>query len=407
MTVLDESKHARVERWLITWLAIGFVSLAGWINVSTRSNQQFWHLANAFLHGSLSFISLPGSWLDTTVVQGQHYWPLGPLPALLLMPTVAAGNLLHIVINQGVIQIGITIGVLALVYHLARRFQFSATDSTYLTFAFSFASVYHIVAFISWSWYFAQAVTVLLLFIAINEHVGKKRPLIIGLAMAGALATRLSAGLAVIAFAVDEMTTIRPPEKRIRRLTVLLLPVIFSACLLDAYNYARFGNVRETGYENLAQWQTNAPQATVPRKILSTRYLPGNLYAYFIRVPVPAVDSQFTLSGDPILRPPYITARPHGVSLLVVTPILLYLVRARWRSREIIIAILGAITALMLPLLYYASATRIGPRYALDGLPFLWMILLACFPEARLPRSAKIVIMASAFFNLYLLTTIL
>ena len=58
-------------------------------NVVLRSGeQQFTFLAGSFLTGHLYFLKGLPFWDDTSFYAGEHYWPLGPLPAVLLIPSV-------------------------------------------------------------------------------------------------------------------------------------------------------------------------------------------------------------------------------------------------------------------------------------------------------------------------------
>jgi hypothetical protein len=55
-------------------------------------------------------------------------------------------------------------------------------------------------AFASSAWYFVQAITVILLFLALYEYFTKRRYVVIGLLYAAVFASRFTAGLTIIFF---------------------------------------------------------------------------------------------------------------------------------------------------------------------------------------------------------------
>src|SRR3989338_10072579 len=83
---------------IIIALTIGaFTSLLTLTNISSGTGgQHFSYLAQSFLDGHTYFTQNLKSWSDTTLFNGRHYWPLGPFPALLLLPLVVIFNQLGI-----------------------------------------------------------------------------------------------------------------------------------------------------------------------------------------------------------------------------------------------------------------------------------------------------------------------
>src|SRR3989344_5099319 len=68
------------------YLAIFLIILLSIVNLLVNSGQQFVYLADAFLKGSFSQAIKPENISDFAYFNGKYYWPLGPLPAVLIMP---------------------------------------------------------------------------------------------------------------------------------------------------------------------------------------------------------------------------------------------------------------------------------------------------------------------------------
>jgi hypothetical protein len=377
------------------------------VNLATDTQQQYVHLARSFLDGRLYFTTLPDGARDTVSAGGHNYWPAPPLPAVILAPFVAITDALGIDFRQGYPNIVLVAVIFALVTTIARRTGYDRTDAWYLAFAFCFSSVYHLVAFVPWSWYVAQALAAALVLFALLEYFHRRRPAVLGFAVGLASLARPTAALAAAAFFLADGVTREAPWTECRKFLVrFLLPVTAASVLFGTYNYARFGSVLDTGYDRLYQWVGQTDQRI---DMLNLSYIPTNIYHYFVKLPDAVYGEMESPNKDPLLQPPYVRVqrgRP-GVSLFVVTPILLYAFRTRWRERLVRLSLLAIAAPLPILLTYFSSAARIGPRYALDFLPFAFLILMQAFPKRRLTTGARVLTIASAVFNLYLLTTII
>ena len=194
-----------VRRWLgwaVILLALTvFLTLTVRFNFTISGAQHFSRLAQSFLHGGLAFNTPPdGIWDDTTPYAGKNYWPLGPFPAVLLMPFQFLAGLVGIFFYQGYLQSVLVGLLLVLVFLVARRTGFDPEDAAYLAFGFVFSTACLGVAFWPWSWYFSQVIACVLIFAAIAEMTGKRRPVVIGILFALCLATRATAALGLCWF---------------------------------------------------------------------------------------------------------------------------------------------------------------------------------------------------------------
>jgi hypothetical protein len=177
----------------------------------------------------------------------------------------------------------------------------------------------------------------------------------------------------------------------------------------------RFGDAFENGYRligNFAGVDFQRGQRELLREfgLFRLRNIPTNLYYYFVKGPDPVIQELSGTLGNKfpyILKPPYIKVANPGVSFFVVAPIFLYVFRSRLRQRMAAHALLAVLCVLIFLLSYYWNGWfQVGPRYMLDVLPFAYLLLLFSFPDFKLSGFAQLLIVASAFFNLYLLSTV-
>jgi len=387
--------------WAVLLLTlVGFLGVTVFLNLTQRHEQQFVFLARSFLHRDLAFQEIPGdSWADTSPYGDRHYWPLGPLPAVILMPLELLARRLGFFFYQGYLQPFLVFAVLGLVYRIGRITGYNAEDAAYLAFGFAFATAFLGVGIWPWSWYFSQVVTCVLLFAAITEMIGYRRPWMLGLLFALALATRATAMLGVL-WCVGETLNSRDLSKRkLRSLVAIVAPVIIVAAVLIAYNHARFHDGFDQGYAE----QLIPPYAAAARSlgIVSLQHLPGNLYALLLATPNAVRRNDAFL----VLAFPYVAANPWGMSIWVTSPLFLYLFGLKYRDDTSLLLLLTIFVIAVPILLYYGVGFRqFGYRYSLDFLPFLYYLLLRNYRKQRgsLTTAFKALVLVSAIWNLYL-----
>lgn len=145
------------------------------------------------------------------------------------------------------------------------------------------------------------------------------------------------------------------------------LPILAALGVQGWYNYARFGDVRNSGLE-LQIYSGGNPgllRKYQQHGLLSPHYLRTNAYYYFLCANFPR--------GNDGLRYHDL----EGNSLFLVMPPMLYLFLAWRRARAFALALLAGIVPLLVVLMLYFNTgfSQFGPRYLLDAMPLL--ILLA------------------------------
>jgi hypothetical protein len=377
-------------------LALGLLALLK-ADLATRAEQHFVFLAKSFLEGRLDFTEVPGTWADTSPYEGRHYWPLGPLPALLLMPFVWIGG---VSLQQGPLLFAFNALNLALLFRIAKRITGSDETALWLTFAYVFATNYLYVGLVAWSWYFAQAVATAFTLWALCEYLGRRRWWVIGAALALGMTARVTVVLAGLFFGVSVLLDDSDGRAKVRRLAQLTAPVVVGLAGLLAYNFLRFGSIAEFGYSS--QILAHEPAVNRTHGVWSLEHVPANLYYLFFRGP----EGVF-LPGSKVLQFPYLRPSIWGMSILFTSPVFLAIVRAPWRDRTVRLA--AATSGLMLAIVlgYYGIGVRqYGYRYALDFYPFLFLILCRSTGD-RPPGALRVLIVLSALFNYLFIPSVL
>lgn len=327
------------------------------LNGLTPDDQQYSRLAQAFLSAQLG---LPpnqhGTWSDTAPLNGNYYSPLGPFPAVMIMPFIWLEQF-----HQGAIAFCGTLLVYYLCHLLARRFEYSNTDSCWFALAFCFGTSYIGVAALASSNHLAHILSVALLFLAICEYEHTRRLWLIGGAVGLALATRAPSGLTILFFILAIICADIPSNEKFKNFLTLMVPYSVIAMALAAYNYARFGTPLESGYSlqlngfgtPYASWDVPGNTAG-PAIALSN--IPKHLFIFVFGLP---------------------SFRGIGTSVFLISPFFIELLRIRqWDLINKLI--LASITPVLLTVLAFRSTgfEQMGYRFSLDFLPFVFWLMI-------------------------------
>ncbi|MBI3486478.1 hypothetical protein HY025_06120 [Candidatus Daviesbacteria bacterium] len=379
------------------FLLIGFSLLFSFNVLQNYGEQQFIYLAKSFLSGKLYFIQTPGTWSDTALFKNHYFWPLGPFPAVLLIPFE---YLFGLNFRQGYLQFILNIINFILLYKIAQKITSNHMSSLWLSFGFIFSSTYLYIAMIPFSWYFAQIIGTFFILLSILEFLGRRRYLLIGIFIACSTLTRLNLSGVIIFFLI--MVILAKNKKHLLLNIILLItPLICSFLLLFFYNYLRFKNIFQPGYSY---------QILYLKELFKNRdfglwnliHIPANIYYLFLKGP----DGVFK-AGTKVLTLPYIKPDPWGMSIFLTSPIFIWIFKAPQRENIVKAATITSLIMLALILGYYGIGVReYGYRYAVDFYPFLFILLVFSLKNG-VSAFFKILSVCSFMFNFYLILILL
>lgn len=366
-------------------------------HATTPDVAYFNQLADAFLHGRL-YLAAPANTHDLTLYDGKWYVPFPPLPALLMLPWVAWQGVasLNTVLFATIFGALNVMLIFLLLSALARRqwTHLSTGDNLWLTLLFALGCVHWYMATIGSVWFVAQICTVTFVALAVWLAIEGRAAWLVGLALALALAARPNVLLTwplLLGIAATHLATAgrRPLWGALLRWSIAsAIPLVVGLGALLLYNQARFGHPLDFGYltENVAEQL--APNLRRYGQF-NLHYLPKNVWAMWLAGPQWDSERNFWQPD------------PEGLSLLLTTPALLYLARARRRS-WLVSGGWVALALLLVPLLLYYNTGwwQFGYRFSLDFMvPVL--VLLAVAADRRVAWSMRLLILAGMLVNVY------
>lgn len=391
--IFNNDKKA-FEKFLFALMCIVGFTFLGLFAFSTTRNQHFVELAKSFISGTLYFNDNPKplyGYADTSYFNGKYFWPLGMFPAIILVPFVSVFGSFF---RQGYISFPLTIISFIYLSKIFEKINGRKLSSLVLSFAYIFSSAYIMVGSFPFSWYFAHVVASTCLILSVYFTLVKPRPLLSGLFFSFAFLTRISVSLGVIFFLSYYFIF----EKKIfiKRVVRFVIPVFFGILIFFWYNYARFGNIFETGYKYQIM---GIPEIVASRDIgmWSLKHFPTNLYLFLLKTPILIyADGSKVIQG---IRPSH-----WGMSFLFTTPVLLLILFSDIKNKLNIISLFSAFSiAIFLFGSYGLGAYQYGYRFALDFQVFLFLIIASLFKKKEMSVFTMLFIYASFLFNLYMI----
>jgi hypothetical protein len=359
-------------------------------------SQHFLYLAKSFLEGHSYFTVFPGRWDDTAYYLGRHYWPLGPFPAVVLMPFVW---LFGWAMRQAYLLFFLNLLNLFLLYGIARKITGKVGSSWWLSFAYVFSTAYIYVAIVPLSWYFAQVIATCCLLLALREYLYDRRWWLVGLYIAFGAATRMTLLIAGVFFGLIVLLSDENKGRKATQVLKLSLPVAAALLVLFLYNFVRFGNVMEFGYR--LQLLTGEQAANRTYGLWGLVHFPANLYYFLFKGP-----EGIFLPGTKIMTYPYLRPNSWGMSILFTSPIFLWIFKAPWENPVVRLSALTSTLFFFALMGYYGiGVDQYGYRYALDFYPFLF-VMLAYASKNGFSPPMKMITVASFLFNWFLMPSV-
>ncbi|TMA93301.1 MAG: hypothetical protein E6J74_19000 [Deltaproteobacteria bacterium] len=389
MWLVDRLSGSQNVKWAERMLLAGCLSLCAsaviFGSLLVRNEQQYVRLAESFLSGKLYFTSIPAHLHDTAAFGQRHYWPLGPLPAVLLMPFVSFFRLIGADFYLGYASLPLTLASGWLCFRIAQKCGRSNEESAWLTLAFCGSSSYLSVGVISMSWPFAQIVAVCLIFLAIDEWLTRRRWWLLGFLLGLTAAARISAGLNIALFTGAALFC----EKKGRAKIVAALAVGFTIPIffLAAYNFIRFGSMFETGYSYQLPSPGDFPTISL------TNVIPHLLI--FLFGPPTTLD-----------KFPFFAANTYGMSVLLLSPWLFFLGSLKM-DRFNYLALANCAAVLLVVLAWRSTGQlQVGYRFSLDFLPIITFLLARSgFNAKKISWGFKVLTILGFILTLYFLVS--
>ncbi len=364
--------------WLVLAIALALWALGAHGEIVRASHwAHHVYLADAFLHGQLHLLRTPNDAGDMALVGDRLYIVFGPFPALLLMPLVpffARGT-------PDVLVLVLTALVALFAFHRLLERVLEPRDRVRValaTLTLGLGTAMHYGAVMGNVWLHTQitatALQILALLFAARGRAWSAGVLL-GLTVLTRPTLTLAAPLAAWWLAHPNDLSDRTAVPWRRTLIALAVPIAIAATVHGMYNFARFGRFGDAGYHYILMGE--------PFETLVSNF--GRFHPHFLMT-----NLKGWLVGLPLLAEGRLTPDPHGMSLLLTTPFLLFAFWPRRVAGDEWMA-LGCSVLIALPsLLYYNDGwVQFGQRFALD-----WLAL-GLFVAARGAKRAPLALVVA------------
>lgn len=322
---------------------------------------------------------------DITSRSKKYYVSFPPFPAVLFLPAVAIVGLRANDVLMTVLFA--PLGPLLLFLVLRRLSargdsQRGERDDLWLTALFGLGTVYYYSSVLGQVWYTAHIVATALCGAFVLASMEAAHPFLAGLALGGLTLTRPQMGFVGIFFVYEAW---RRGQLTLRTMVKVGLPVLALGAVGGWFNWARFGSPSEFGHFYLNVRWTDRIQRY---GLFNFAFLSRNLAA------------AFALTPKLVAKWPYVLVSWHGMSMLLTTPALLYLLWPRTTGGIHRALWITVFPIAILSLLYQNDGwVQFGFRFSIDYL-FLLVMLLSVGGRP-MTRTMKAIIILGIAVNLF------
>lgn len=324
---------------------------------------------------------------DVADYKNNFYLYFGPFASVLLMPFVAIFGTRFPQYFIGIFSMVVSF---IIIYLISRKFKFNKLDSLWLSLFFVFSTVLFSSSVMNISAFQVETLGVPFLLLAIYEYLDKKRSILIGIFLGLAVLTRFTLIFSIIFFFIEFL------KKRLtlKQFTFIIIPFLILCILFGFYNERRFHSFFETGYNYNISLRSFPLSENLKHGSISIAHMPANLYSFLIAPPEPLRGENFSF----FLKFPYLKASPWGMAIWYTSPLFLLLFRFK-KNKYTLSALLVSIALWVPAIIYYSVGfIQFGYRYALDFLPFLFLLLIPCL-SPKLSKTEIILITIGVLFN--------
>jgi len=334
--------------------------------------------AQAWLAGRLDLGGPPPRYTgnnDFARRNGKYYVSFPPVPAVLLLPFVAASDSVENV-RDGYIFMWLSgLGPMLLFLTLERlrrdgRNPRRELQNALLAVLFALGSVFWFSAAQGTVWFAGHVVAVAFCCGFLLCSVRAEQPLLAGLCLALAVGTRPSLAFALPVFGYELWRQHSDRAVIRRKLLAFSAPLLLVGALLAWHNQARFGDPLEFGHRLLAiRWQGRIQRWG----LFSPHYLGRNLAVVF--------------AGLPFYTPAHgVQVNGHGLALWFTTPLYVWALWPR-RTSGLFWALALSALAVATPALLYQNTgwIQFGYRFSNDFAPMLFLMIALGARRLSLP----------------------
>lgn len=335
-------------------------------------------LARSFSHGNLSIpeddlLFVEGTHIrdtgDLISYHGKYYLPYPPAPSILLLPLV----IIFRYVNCVLIAVLLSCLNILLLHSLFQKIKIKENIVPWLIYGFIFGTGYWFVVLTSHHVYgFAEVISVTGLLLFLNELLGRKRSLLLGLFLGVAFLSRqftivfslFALGYFIYYYRSQGERNMALFWKKTIPFSCLTGCSIFVYCL---YNYARFGNPLDAGYRYI-NFLGVLKERVGEYGVFSPHYVLYNLYNYLLK----GFNIEFT--GKDMLHIQGMDL--FGSALLIASPFLVTAFKSGWHKMLRISAWI-TITIIFTGLLFYHNngEEQVNTsRFTLDFLPLMYLM---------------------------------
>lgn len=376
---LSRFETPSLQDWAIYFTAFIILQIPAIINFYYNDgiHNPYTCFAQSLLHGRLTLPPMD-SYGDMIFYHGSYYLPYPPLPSIILAPFVALFGEGRV--NTVAIATIMACISLYLMYRIFLRLQLVQHYYNWMILAVIFGTGYWFALFTSHHVYaFAHITSFLFQLLVINEILGKRRWWLVGFFIGCSFFTRQFTIFYAV-FALGYMLYLHQSGKekiRIKDVAALCGSIGFFIALYLAYNYARFGNLFDTGYQHIIYIGV-LKERVQTYGVFSIKYFLFNLYSFLIK------GFNIEFQGNT-----YLSIKDMdlwGTSLLAASPFLVASVKAEWPRILKISAWLTILLILSGQLFYHNNGFHQinTSRFSLDFLPLL--VVLTALGINHIPR---------------------
>jgi hypothetical protein len=345
------------------------------------------HQANAFVHGQLHIMEHEDYVHDLAKHDGLNYSVFPPFPAILLAPFVSVLGMDKT--NPVLLCVALTILNIVVLWRILGLVDVDPKGRAWWVAAFFLGTAYWFCLANSHEIYFyAHIVAVTCLLLAAHEALGKGRAYLVGFCLGAAF---LSRQLSLYSFIFASAALWCPAVKRSwqRRIADLAtLSLSFGSCVIIycLFNYVRFGNMLDTGYQYMPL-QSFLAARVAEHGVFSLAYAPFNFIHMFVQ------GFHVSFIGRELLVP---QLDRFGTSLTMASP---FIFLALWsKGPRLILAAAWCTVGLTIAhqLFYYNNGfvQFNAQRFTLDFMPVLIILIAVGAKRCSIPLVKGLIVYA-------------